>query len=470
MATNPNSRGRRKEQRQRGIPPDTMITTDNYQLILTQDSLLAIANLVSARTKHKFNANSISTLAKFIARLPESRFYQMSYSETQKAIANDFITRHAVALGMVEEQDVDTVLSGVAEDTDRGGIQDYNRKELAQLTPNENAFKFTAHAERRGNAVIDRERVEGKRSSPDNILPVNDAAKTQSLVNRELYSGMKLLKKFLSPESTEEMFSRIQSTNTNYYNINLVHQLIQFDSRNRLPVTFGSDEYKWNIHTSGQPGQMGDIRIQDTLQQVIQIKAYPFWIPVNATTMNPYNKVRLLLKELSSQSITAYEFNDPSLSVPVVENYHFEFEVKSRQGDRLYLVPKEDTFSFRKPFARVETITTQFRTPFNEDVFDPDFGVYTITYGNPTLLTLTNYSNNFLNTGDLIYIYNSSSANTAIDDELNSAYGYYITKLSATQFTIPVDSSALSGTQTGVNVAYGSKRVFFQIEFLCLEQ
>jgi hypothetical protein len=283
---------------------------------------------------------------------------------------------------------------------------------------------------------------------------------------------MKLLNSFLAPESTEEMFSRIQSINTNYYNINLIHQLIQLDSRNRLPATYGSNpnEYKWNIHTSGLPGQLGDVRIQDTTQQIIQMTLFPFWAPVNASVSNPYFKMRLLFKEFVSQSITVSEFNNSGQSTPTLENYHFELEVDKIVGDRMYLIPRQSLFNFRKPMARMETLTTQFRTPFNEEVFDPDSGVFTITYGNPTLFTITSPSVHLLNTGDLIYVYNSNSGNSTIDAIINDSIGYDITKLSATQFTIQVDSSVLAGSEDGINVYYGSKRVFFEVEFLCLEQ
>jgi hypothetical protein len=447
-----------------------MIATDTYHLILSQESLTTIANHVSKAIKRKLGPNEVDALIKFIARTPESRYYQKDYAGTQKAIAQDFLTRNAKMLRVVQEQDLDDNLSGVSADTDIGGISDYNRKEISQLTDDENSFKFTAHVNRRGDAVIDRERVEGKRSSPDNLLPTS-AVKTQYLVNKELFKMARMIQKLLAPESTEDMFSKFQTMNTNYYSINLVHQIVQFDSRYRLPnYTNNNSDFRWYVHTAGQAGQLGAVRILDTIQQVIQMRIFPFWVPVNTTTLNPYAKIRLLIREFINQCITAYEFNDPTQSLPEAKDYHFEFDVEKQVGDRLYLVPIQNEFTFRKPMARIESITTNFRTPFQEDIFDPDSGVYTMTFGNPTLLTLTNFTDNFLNTGDLIYIYNSDSGIPTLDAELDSPYGYVITKLSATQFTIAVDSSAAVGSQTGVNVYYGSKRVTFQIEFIALEQ
>jgi len=438
---------------------------------LSKDTLIKIANSVSQVVGRKLRHSEIDALTKFIARLPETQFYELTYEQATVKMARDFISRHSKILGSVQEQDLDENLSGVSNDTDSGGIVDYGKKELFQFTPDENAYKFSAHQNRRGDSVIDKERVAGSRSSPDHILPA-DAVKNQYMVNKELFKTMKLIQSFLAPTSTEEMFSRIQSIYTAYDNINLVHQVIQLDSRNRLPSLYGSNssEYKWNIHTSGQPGQLGDVRIQDTSQQIIQLKAYPFWSPVNASTSNPYFKARLLLKEFTSQSITVSEFNNPGQSVPTLENYHFEFEVQKTVGDRMYLVPKQPLFSFRKPMARVETLTTVFRTPFEEELFDPDSGVFTITYGNPTLFTITNPLVHLLNTGDLIYVYNSDSVNANINAEINDVAGHIITKLNASQFTISVDSSILSGSEMGINVYYGSKRVFLQVELICLEQ
>jgi hypothetical protein len=137
----------------------------------------------------------------------------------------------------------------------------------------------------------------------------------------------------------------------------------------------------------------------------------------------------------------------------------------------MYLYPKENKFHFRKPMAKnIDTITIQFRTPFLNEIFDADSGIFTITYGNPTLFAIQNPTNFMLNTGDLVYVYNSDSGNTLINDEINRKAGQIITKLSNTQFSIAVDSSALSGSESGINVYFGSKRIFFQIEFTSLEQ
>ena len=476
MSNHPNTHARHKEWRERGMPhqspqhtaENTMITEDSFRLLLTQASLVAISNKISAIVKRKMRTGEIAELTKFIAMLPAYNYYRMTVDKAQQTIANDFLTRFRVQLGLVQEQDIDERISGIDRDTDSGGIVDYEKKELLQFTPDENQYKFTAHAERRGNAIIDRAKMEGERSAPDNILPLNQVTQSsQAVVNRELYRGMKTIQHFLDPDSVESMFMRIQTGITNYFNINLSRQLLQFDSRNRVPT---SSEYKWYLNRAGQPGQLGDVMIQDTLQQMIQMRLFPFWAPINASVLNPYAKIRVLIRELQAQSVTVTEFIDPSQSIPTLMYYHFELEVKQVVGDRMYLVPIQDLFNFRKPMAQIESVTFVFRTPFGPEVFDPDYGLFTITYGLPTLFTITNPTVTNLNTGDLIYVYNSNSGNQAIDTEINRPAGQVITKLNPTQFTIAVDSSILVGTETDIKVYFGSKRIFFEIEFNSLEQ
>lgn len=459
--------GRRRELYDRDIF-NTLITPDTFRLILTQESLLRIANETSKILHRKLTTGDVERITAYVARLRDSRFYRITYGQAIINIAREFVNRTITAQRNLSEDNDDYKISGVAEDTDVGTISDYNRKELAQLTPDENQFKFTAHAERRGNAVIDEERIAGRRSSPNNIKP--DFPLTLEMLNAEIYRTSKLIGEFIAPESVEKMFTRVQTSTTNYDSINLPHQVVQFDSRNRLPVS-AANNYKWNLHSAGRPGQLGDVRMLDTLQQLIQMKLSPFWAPVNSSTINPYATIRMLVLEYAAACILVTEFNDPTISIPTVEQYHFELEVKQIVGDRMFLVPRYEIFHFRKPIAKnIDTFTVTFFTPFQPEVFDADQGVFTITYGNPTLFTINSPTTFNLNTGDLIYIYNSHSGNTAIDNEINRTTGQIITKLSNTQFTIAVDSSTLAGSETGINVYFGSKRMFFQIEFTTLEQ
>jgi hypothetical protein len=466
MGTNPQRVGRQRELREQGVPLDTLINNSSFRLLLTHDTLVKVADAVSRRTTRRpLAAAQIDQLRKFITQYPPGNLFDRSYHDAILHLANEYVNRGYAARIGIREEDDDAKISGVAGETDVATIAEYNKKEVMQFTPNENQLKFSTYADRRGNAVIDRARVAGERSSPDNILPAGQAG--QIAVNRELYKAMKLLQNFLEPQSVETMFATVQTATTTYQSINLPEQIIQLDTRNRDP-TSAINQFKWIVHNAGQVGSLGSIKLQDTVQQSIRMSVTPFWAPINASIVGPYDTIRMLVIEFGDQSIAVPQFNDPTQSKPIETPYHFEFNIAQTQGDRVYLVPKQPYFHFRRPVARVESLTLMFYTPYNIEIFDPDSGYYTITFGNPTIFTGS--VANTLNTGDLVYVYNASSGNTTIDAEINQSQGWPVTRLSATQFSIAVDSSAVIGTDTNVLVYYGSKRMSIQLGLLSLEQ
>jgi hypothetical protein len=456
--------GLQKELRLRGVPLNTIVTTDNYDSILiTKESLITIANHVSAAIKRKVTQGEVSMLLKFIRSLRSDTFYGMKLAEAQKSIADKFLTREQDMLAGLEEQDDDAKLSGVREVTDEGTFDEYQKKEIMQLSKDETRFKTTAFPDRRGNAIIDRARVEGTRSSPNNIKGVSQQDATDVT-----YNAMRALQNFLDPESVEDLINKLRDNELHTYDdISLVHQTLQLDSRNRLQNNT-SNEYKWNIHAAGMPGHLGDVRIQDTLQQVIEVKVRPFWIPFTGPLDTYYGTIRMLIKEFYSQSIQVTEFLDPLEGNPKVSQYHFEFEIKQQDLNRIFLKPKHSTYRFRKPFARVETLTITFSTPYSDLTLLPDRGNFTMTYGNPTLFTSPNAHN--LSTGDLVYIINASTGDSSIDAELNRPQGQIVTRVDDFNFTIQVDTSSLVGTETNIHVFYGSKRIVLPLEFTSLEQ
>lgn len=458
--------GLQKELRLRGVPLNTIITTDNYnEILLTKDSLTTIANHVSAAIKRKTTQDEVHQLLKFVRSLRSDTYYNMKLGDAQKSIALNFMNRHADMLGMREENGDIAHITGIDEVTDTPTIDDYQKKEIMQLSKDETRFKTTAFPDRRGNAIVDRERVAGLRSSPNNVKGVK-----QEDLNEVMFAGMQAIKNFLDPESVEELLNRMRDNEQHTYNdIALVHQTVQLDSRNRLQTTSASsNEYKWNIHAAGKPGHLGDIRIQDTLQQVIAVKVEPFWVPFSEPLDLYYDKIRMLIREFYSQSIQVTEFLDPLESNPTVSQYHFEFKIVKQELNRVLLKPVWDTYYFRKPFARVETLTLYFSNPFSTLTLQADRGTFTITFGNPTLFTSTTAHN--LSTGDLVYIINADTGNTAIDNELNRKQGHIVTRIDDFNFTVQVDSSALPGTDTGIQVFYGSKRINLELEFTSLEQ
>lgn len=458
-----------KEYRKSGFRLDTLVTPDNHRLFISREFLLLMANKVSSITNKKCTVPEIEQMDIFLKKYPPSKFNNGTMSNALELLANEFINRYAVEKKIADKNSSTSVVSltKLNEVTDDPTIDEYQKKEIKQFTLNENQNKYSAFTDRRGNAVVDKERNEGIRSTPDGYPSGHKISINE--VNEQNYETLKLVKNFLNPDSIDQLVSRFSSSYLSFTNVSLPHQIVPLDSKNRLLSNTSNNEYSWNLNYSTNIGQLGDIKVQDTIQQVMRMSVESFWIPL--TYINTYySRIRMLIKEFTIQSIWDSEFVSSDINKSNLYYYHFEFNITQTSGDRAFLEPVNKDYTFRKPFAQVNTLTISFRTPFQSLTFDDDRGVYTITYANPTVFTLTSGTNNNLATGDLIYVINSDSGNTTIDQLLNNINGYIITKISATSFSIPVDTSALVGTQTGVDVYYGSKRIVVPMRFVCLEQ
>lgn len=475
MAAN-HSEGRRLDLNARGIGEDVLITSDNGGILLESDTLRLIANQISKVTKVKLQRSDVDTLIHFIQELPPQQFYGKPLKQGSMAIARMFTQRFraqnaAIPRDTGGRSDLDQIaeLSGMESN---GTISDYMQREITQTTDDENQYKWTAHAERRGVAVIDRPAQQGVRSTPNSI-----ASGAGTGASSENDSSMRdlshILKRFIDPANIDDLFKRARSSLTTglqtYEGITFPRREIPFDSRNRDPSDTTPNGIKWYLHSAGRPGHPGDIHIQDTLQQVIRMKISPFWLPVSNPQDEFYSTVQMYIHEFF-QRADVTEFLESDQSIPTVYGYQFRFKIHRRDKGRIYLVPEQDEYTFSKPVAQVDTITVSFRGPFAPIVFDSDRGIYTVTYGFPTLFTLTSGSNHNLITGDLVYSLNVADALGRLNSEVNTQRGLIITRINNTQFTVEVDTTPSgAGTQQGVNVFYGSKRIFFQIEFTSLE-
>jgi hypothetical protein len=470
MSTTTHTQGRNKElQRRRALQENgaSIITPDNFNILLTGKSVTTIANNVSQLTGEKMHRTDLDILIKFVRGLPPGQYYKLGLAQAQKQIAGQFLSRYdEIVRNFSEESDIEKRV-GIDSITDGPGtLLEYQKKEIDQLTRNENQLKYTSFQDRRGNAMVDRDRVDGTRSAPDGIKPsykVSDAE-----VQKALYEGMGTIKKFLAPESIDAMFNHMRQVWTTFATVTLPHQTIPLDTRNRLLTHYVNNEFKWSLNLAGQPGQLGNLRIQDNLQEIIKMKICPFWIPANDVMDDYYAKVRMLIKEFQSQSIEVTQFLDPQECIPTTQYYHFEFEIQRRDKNRIYLVPVCPEFIFRKPFARVETLTICFFSPYELIDFDADRIVSTVNAANPAQFTSTTPHN--LATGDLVYVLNYDSGISSLNSEVNRQKGYFVTKIDATNFTIEVDTTAAGGDVFNVNVILGSKRIFMEIEFTSLEE
>jgi hypothetical protein len=542
------------------LPQDTILSDTSGHILTTAESLRSISNIISKTIGRKVSTAEVGMLDKFISRLPGSRFANKSLITAQREIADQFIYKSKMQDEIPAENEN---LESLIHLDDGATMQDAQRAELNGLTPNENPHKMSMFRDRQGRSVVSRERageasVYANRSAPHNLLnqegrdladadgahtgqaSVEAAMRVQQRVNKELLKSIRTLNGTFNPESIDGIFSRSVNSLASFNNINLPHQVVPLDSRFRLVDQGSNSEYKWNVHTASDAGRPGDIRMQDTLTQIMMMKICPFWIPVSQARYGYYEKIRMYIKEFKGQSIQVNEFLDGSSARNIrSSNYHFEFLIDRREVNRIHLIPICPEFTFRMPIAQVNTLSVTFRSPFELIEFDDDRLFFTVSNANPAVFT--SISDHRLATGDLVYVtnfqdpavvmtasftatcvlnvtaiagtpivigatvvgngvkegtyitsfgtgvggvgtYNTGRANTigAIgsagvvvstnDAEVNQVEGHFITRLSNTTFSIPVDLSTVPSSVSNVEVEFGSKRIVTQIEFVSLEQ
>ena len=115
MSTTTHHQGREKElQRRRALQTQaSIITPDNDEILLTQNSLTTIANKISQIVGRKLQRGEIKTLVQFVRKLPADRYYSLNLIEAQDKIAGQFLTRYqAIANNFSEESDIEVSCIG----------------------------------------------------------------------------------------------------------------------------------------------------------------------------------------------------------------------------------------------------------------------------------------------------------------------------------------------------------------------
>lgn len=492
------------------LPQDTILAANAMNILITADSMRTIANLITKQINRKLTTGEIGQLDAFIKRLPDSQFSGMPLGAAHVKIANDFIHRHKMWDEVAEEQEDLAALTRIKEQTTEPTYVDAMKAEIGALSDNENALKYSMFHDRRGRSIVSKERA-GKertfrdRSAPDNYLNVEGqdwkaaeagyapageemsdpssgqanpamleaAFRNQVRVNKELMKYLKSWNGMFNAETIDDIFSRSTASLMTFGSVVMPHQVVPLDTRFRLidynpPIP--NTAYRWYVHTSNDAGRPGDIRTQDTLTQVMAMTIDPFWIPVSNARYQYYDRVRMYIHEFKSQAVQVNEFVDGDSGTVTRSNfYHFEFLVDRIGVDRIHLKPINPTYVFRMPIAQVNTLTVSFRSPFELIVFDPDRLNFVVSNTNPAVFT--SFEPNNLATGDLVYVTNFEAMGFPDEVKLvNQPAGWFITRLSATTFSIPVDLSALPGPVPNIEVQFGSKRIVTQIEFISLEQ
>jgi len=456
MSTNNHTQGRNKSLQMRGIAigdnvirKNIIITSDNKQILLEKGALINIANMISAKTN---NSPNINNLIAFIKRLDYTNFYNKSYSD----IVDEIVYLYTVPNTNKPNLYINNL------DNEKPTTHDYMKRQALHMTDNESQYKFTSHAARRGDSIIYTDLQDKVKDSTRQLNDISDNDFKGKLLN-----GIQNLQEFFNPQNVDNLVKRAGASSPGlqtYQNITFPRRLIPFDSRNRLR-TSTNNCIQWSLNYSGQQGQIGNIYVQDTVKQVIRLQLFPFWLPITNPLDIFYNKIRIYVKEFWDAGVST-EFLGATQTDVVNEKYHFEFDIETVTSTKIFLKPVQPFYNFNKPIARIETISMIFYNPFNEIIFDNMEGIFGITNAVSTIFT-TNIDHN-LETGDLVYVLNFNSTDTIVNNEVNNIKGLIITVTGLNTFTIDVDTSLLIPIED-VTVVYGSKRIFFQMEFTSLE-
>lgn len=456
MSTNNHTQARKKSLHIRGIPANdkiirnnTIITNDNKQILLEKSTLIQIANGISNKTNKSTDINNLIT---FVKNIDYTILYNKSYLDS----INEIVYLYTVPNNIKPNLYINNL------DIETPDVTDYLKRQALYMTDNENQYKFTSHAARRGDSIIYTDLQDKIKDNTRQIHDISDSDFKGKLLN-----GIQNLQDFFNPQNIDGLVKRAGSASPGlqtYQNITFPRRLIPLDSKNRLRSSTSSC-MQWSLNYSGQQGQLGNIYVQDTIKQIIRLQLFPFWLPISNPLDIFYNKIRIYVKEFWDAGVST-EFLGSSQTDVVNEKYHFEFDIETITPTRIFLKPVQPFYNFNKPIARIETISMSFYNPFNEIIFDDMEGIFTVTNAVNTVFTST--INHNLTTGDLVYILNFNSTDTSVNIIINSIKGHIITVLNSTSFTIDVDTLLLLPV-SDVEIIYGSKRIFFQMEFTSLE-
>lgn len=240
---------------------------------------------------------------------------------------------------------------------------------------------------------------------------------------------------------------------------------IVLDSRYRIstlgPITNFSWDFIPNLTLTN-----GSVNIYGVIRDLMEMRVYPLRIPYLPLADNEQQRISLNIAECSPQGFVAHE------------NRRFLFMFHSTiMGNWIDCDPfkfNDGYYRFQKPLTRLDRLTISFGNPLQALQFDADRSIYNMTYGILNTLVTTPEAHNLI-TGSLVYFNDFTTTNPTVDspiiDIINQSQGHYITFISATSFTIPVNTSALSPLPPGFNpiVYYGSKRFYIPLELTYIE-
>jgi len=233
-----------------------------------------------------------------------------------------------------------------------------------------------------------------------------------------------------------------------------------FDTRYR-DLTFdqieNTGQFRWGISNIPFLQADGQVGVIFELEDIVELAIEEFSIPLDNTFNNFYGLVSLFIDEIATQAVMSSENT----------RYHFMLRTIP-DGNRLRLVPTRDRMIFKNPIRYLTQTTFTFSYPFEHLPFCQDRMSATSTPGtNPALWTTV--EPHCLSTNDLVYFTGADTGDPVINSELNDRNGLAITKINATQFTVPVDFTTVATPVLTVPY-FGSKRLIIRIRARCLSR
>lgn len=449
------------------VPPGLVFTKENSGLLNNDYSLSRIADIVFKKTGKNFTIGDSQVLSKLLVTVSREKYLGQPFGTIWNSIADYFVNLPVEKKRKIYNQDYipDNSARIQEEEGQFNDIKSYQTAELKKLTDNENPLRATLFPSNQNPSVLTRD----NRSIPDGIRRGDNLStpEGQARFYESLLDTIQDIHKVVNPEGIDDALKKIQFSNTNYKSVNLKTISIQFDTRNNNRLN--TSDYTWGIQNTGFNGTRGDIYVQDMPQNLIYMKITEMEIPYTENIANYYNTLRMLIREFSAQSITVSQFLGPTQTLNNTSPYHFEFQVKSINRNRATIVPVHPLYIFRRPITQMDRITLLWYNPYEPIKFDTDQLDFVGTYGGATATFVSPTPHN-LTTGDLIYINNASTGVTSLNNVLNSYNGLIVTVLTTNSISVSVDTTAATIlSQNGVTIYFGSKRIFFSIEFKCLD-
>jgi hypothetical protein len=231
-------------------------------------------------------------------------------------------------------------------------------------------------------------------------------------------------------------------------------QTLLFETINYNTNSSGQLEYTPVTANVGGYIQRGTILVDYRgMVNIAQIQVQPFYIPKypswNLQQLEYMGRIFLGIGEVNNNGYYGYQpsFNGQLLTY----QYQFSFAITDI-GDRYELTPIVGTFNFKNLIQFNQSITLIFYTPLGEIKMPNPYGNFTVTYGTfPTVFSIptTSPPHNYVNENQIEVLTSTVQGITPLTP-------YIITVLTPWSFSIDVDTTAYTGTQsvTVLNLAW----------------